>query len=150
MIEGLKLTMTGEELRDLLKSRADGHRGRAESWRREIPRGPAETEEALQLPAHIREHEADRHEWRAEVLDFLREHLEPLEVYRLSETDLEFGELLPGKPAALEQDEYEERTGLGFELGGISRRLCDAPEIVQITNPDYLDKTPSRDESRGA
>ncbi len=67
------------------------------------------------------ENEAERHEWRAEVLEFLRDHLQPLEVYRLTQSDLAFGELLPQAPAWVEQDEHEERTRVGFELGRLAR-----------------------------
>jgi len=42
--------------------------------------------------------EAQRHEWRAAVLGFIRDHIEPAEIYRLGEADLAFGELLPEKP----------------------------------------------------
>jgi hypothetical protein len=53
--------------------------------------------------------EAERHEWRADVLGFIRDHLESLQVYRLAEADLTFGEILPEKPGWLEQDEPSER-----------------------------------------
>ena len=96
MIDGLKLTLTGEELRQMLQERADHHRASAARWSHEAERTPEEqTEEEPLLPEHMCENEAERHEWRAEVLEFIREHLEPLEVYRLGESDLAFGELLP-------------------------------------------------------
>lgn len=111
MIDGLKLTMTGEQLRKLLRERAEAHRASAAQWDHEAKRTPEEqTEEEPLLPEHMCENEAERHEWRAEVLEFIREHLEPLEIYRLGESDLEFGELLPPTPDSVEQSEYEERT----------------------------------------
>ena len=141
MIDGLKLTMTGEDLRRLLARRAEVHRQRAERWTREMTRTPEdETEEAPLFPDHMCEFEADREEWRADVLEFLGEHLEPLEVYRLGQADLEFGELVPEKPGAVEQEEYEERTRIGFELGRIGKRVCLAPEIIQIVNPDAKER----------
>jgi hypothetical protein len=110
MIEGLKLTLTGEELRRLLQERADAHRTNAAYWNREAARTPAEqTEDTPLLPEAMCENETERHEWRAHVLEFLRDHLDPSEVYRLGESDLEFGELLPARPGWLEQEEYEER-----------------------------------------
>jgi hypothetical protein len=122
MIEGLQLTFTGEELRGLLAERVREHRQRAEWWTHEATRTPeSETEEAPLLPEHICEHEAERYEWRADVLEFLSEHVETLEVYRLGEPDLAFAELLPRKPAAIEQEEYEERTRVGFELGRLAK-----------------------------
>ena len=105
--------------------------------RREMTRTAEEqTEDEPLLPEHMCEHEADRHEWRAEVLEFLRDHLEPLEIYRLAESDLEFGEILPAKPDAVEQSEFEERTRVGFGLEQIAKRIRFSPEIIQITNPD--------------
>ena len=93
MIDGLKLTMTGEELRRMLQDRADNHRASASRWSHESTRTPDEqTEEAP--------------------------------------------ELLPQAPGWVEQDEYEERTRVGFELGRLARRVCFSPETIQITNPD--------------
>ena len=137
MIDGFKLTFTGEELLALLQARAADCRARAGHWERERARPiDDQTEEAPQLPDHICENEAEHQRWRADVLEFLRAHLDPLEVYRLGEADLAFAELLPRAPGWLEQDEYEERTRVGFELGRISKRICTAPEIIEITNPD--------------
>ena len=50
-----------------------------------------------------------RHEWRAEVLRFIRDRLDPAEAYRLGEVDLMFGELLPEAPTGLGPAEDEER-----------------------------------------
>ncbi len=128
MIEGLRLTITGEELRRLLDERADTHRRRAAHWNAERVRPDEDqTEERPLLPEHMCEYEADRHEWRAEVLEFIRDHVEALEVYRLGESDLEFGELLPEKPGQLEQQEYEQRTGVGFALERISKNMARWP-----------------------
>ena len=44
--------------------------------------------------------EAERHEWRADVLGFIRDHIDASEMYQLGEADLAFGELLPEEPAA--------------------------------------------------
>lgn len=131
MIDGLKLTMTGEDLRSYLKENAERHRERAARWNRERERMPEEqTEDAPLLPEQICEHEAQRHEWRADVMDFCREHLEPAEVYRLGESDLEFGEILPPKPDIVAQVEYEERNRIGFALERLRRHLHCALEDV--------------------
>ena len=125
MIDGLKLTLTGEELRKLIEVRAAEHRTNAERWEREGERagnGVADVE----FPQHICENEAERHDWRAEVLTFIRDHVDPSEIYRLGESDLEFAELLPPAPAWLGNEE---------ELGPFARRICDSPEIVQVMNP---------------
>ena len=141
MIDGLKLTMTGEDLRQLLAERSEVHRKRAARWKHEMTRtSEDQTEEAPLLPEHMCEFEADREEWRADMFDFLCEHLEPMEVYRLGQADLEFGELLPEKPGDVEQVEYEERNRVGFELERLSRRVCLAPEIWHITNPDATER----------
>ena len=143
MIDGLKLTLTGEELRRLMSERATSYRAGAERWLHESERTIADqTEDEPLLPEHMCENEAERLEWRADVLEFLRDHLEPLEIYRLGEADLEFAEVLPPKPGWLEQDEYEERTRVGFGMERIARRVCSYPEIIEITNPYARSATP--------
>ena len=82
-----------------------------------LARTPEEqTDENPVLPDHICENEMEEHEWRVEVLEFIRDHIDSSEVYRLAEGDLEFGELLPEKPGWMQQSEYEERTGVAFNL----------------------------------
>jgi len=116
-IEGLRLTMTGVEIRQVLDERIAEHARCAERWKRELTRTPEDqTEEAPLLPDHLCENETDRHEWRVEVLEFVRDHLEPDRVYRLEPADLEFGELLPARPGWMEQSDFEERNGLRFQL----------------------------------
>ena len=103
------------------------HRQRADWWKREQARTPEEqTEDQPLLPEHICENEAERHEWRAAVLGFIRDRIEPAEIYRLAEADLHFAELLPEKPGWLEQQEYEERTSVGFHLERLSRNVGEA------------------------
>ena len=101
MIDGLKLMVTGEELQTLLAQRMEQHERCAERWRRERERSPEEqTDEQPVLPEHMCACEAERHEWRVDVLGFIRDHIDASEVYRLGEADLAFGELLPEEPAA--------------------------------------------------
>jgi hypothetical protein len=124
MIDGLKLTFSGEELRALLDERIAEHDRSADRWRHQQSRTPeSETEDEPLLPEHICEYETERHEWRAEVLEFIRDHVDAQETYRLSAADLEFGELLPSKPGAIEQTEYEERAAVGFQLERLTKRL---------------------------
>ena len=124
MTDGLKLTFSGGELRTLLEERIADHQRRADRWTHEKLRTPEdETEDAPLLPDHICANEAERHAWRAEVLQFIRDHVETAETYRLSASDLEFGELLPLKPGWLEQDEYEERTGVRFLLERVTKAV---------------------------
>jgi hypothetical protein len=123
-IDGLKLTLTGKQVQDLLQERIEAHEGRSEWWKHEQARTPEDqTEDAPLLPEHMCEHEAERHAWRAEVLTFVRDHLDAFEVYRLGANDLEFGELLPEKPGSVEQVDYEERTRIGFQLERLTKRL---------------------------
>jgi hypothetical protein len=126
MIDGLRLTTGGEELRRFLEERINAHRRRADRLKREQARTPEEqAEDDPRLPDHICENEAERHEWRAAVLEFIRDRIEPAEVYRLSESDLDFGELLPEKPGWLEQAEYEERTSVGFHLERLTKKVAE-------------------------
>lgn len=55
------------------------------------------------LPGHVCENEAARQMWRVAVLTFIRDHIDPGDTCRLGAADLEYGELLPEKPAWLEQ-----------------------------------------------
>ena len=41
----------------------------------------------------------------------------------MGEVDLRFGELLPEEPGWLEQEEYEERTSVGFHLERLSKKI---------------------------
>ena len=101
MIDGLKLMVTGEELQTLLAQRMEQHERSAERWRRELERRPEEqTDEQPVLPEHMCAYEAERHEWRVDVLGFIRDHIDASEVYRLGEEDLAFGELLPEEPVS--------------------------------------------------
>ena len=85
------------------------------------------------------EHEATRHTWRAEVLTFIRDHIDTDETYRLNRADLEFGELLPQAPPSVAQEEFEQRTRIGFAL----ERLAKAGEGVASLTYSFL----TRDEA---
>jgi hypothetical protein len=100
--------MSGAGLRTLLEQRMEEHRRRAARWSREQAQAPEEeTDDEPLLREHICENEAERHEWRAGILVFIRERIDPVEVYRLGEADLAISELLPEKPRWLEEEEYE-------------------------------------------
>ncbi len=103
MIEGLRLTMTGEEIRNILNDRIDHHTQRAAQWRKDAQRPNEERSEAAQwMPEGVCDGEADAAEWRAQRLAFIREHIDPSEVYRLGPGDVKFGELLPPQPVSME------------------------------------------------
>lgn len=108
MIDGLKVTLTGVEIRTLLEDRTAEHRALATNWHREAAKSPDDEAQEPQLPQHLCEYEAQRHEWRAQVLSFLKDHLDPTEIYRLGEFDLEYAELLPACPPGVEQNEHQE------------------------------------------
>jgi hypothetical protein len=124
VVDGLKLRISGAELRKLLDERIRNHQRRAEWWEREQARTPAEqTEDEPLLPDQMCENEAERHDWRARVLAFIHDHVDSADVYRLGAADLDFGELLPEKPGWLEQEEFEERNRVGFQLERVAKRV---------------------------
>jgi hypothetical protein len=146
MIDGLRLTFSGDELRTLLDDRIADHNGAADHWRRELSRTPeSQSEDAPLLPDQMCEYEEERHVWRAEVLEFIRDHLDPQETYRLGAADLEFGEFLPSKPGSIEQEEYQERTAVGFHLERLTKRLgelrCKAADSTDDWLPPGYKKT---------
>lgn len=122
MIEGLKLTMTGEEIRAALGERIRVHQRREQHWRPEAERPPeSQTEEHPLLSEHMCENEAEEEHWRVDVLTFIRDHIEASEVYRLDPDDLAFGELLPEKPGWMKQEEYERENALRFGVERLAR-----------------------------
>jgi hypothetical protein len=135
-VDGLKLLIGGDELRTLLEERIGDHRRRADWWKREQARTPEEqTEDHPLLPDHICENEAERHEWRADVLGFIRDHVDPAARYRLGENDLVFGELLPETPGWIEQEQYEERTSVGFNLERLTKRVGELTSGLDSSHP---------------
>jgi hypothetical protein len=121
-MDGLKLKFPGEELRMLLDARRREHKERAGRWRHELTRGPQyQTEDAPLLPGrHIRE-PGQGTRLRAEVTAFIRDHIDA--DYQLGQADLEFGELLPEKPGWMKQDDFEERSRVGFNLERIAKKI---------------------------
>ena len=107
VVDGLKLTMTGIELRALLVDAAKARVRLADHWKREAARAPDEKKPGRKsrLPGRVCEIEAERQEWRAEMLDFLKNHVDASATYWLGRDDLEFGDLLPEEPDWLEEDE---------------------------------------------
>ena len=132
MIDGLKVTLTGEELRARLDERVKDHEREAEWYSRRAKGEPGQEDEdqdeddergELLLPEHMCEFERELHEWRAEVLAYLRDHLDVSEVYLLGESDLEFGELLPDKPGCVEQEEFERETGPQLAIERLAKEV---------------------------
>jgi hypothetical protein len=124
MIDGLKLTMTGQELRKRLDERIKDHERRAAFYKAEAKREPdPDDENDFGLPEHMCEFEQEFHGWRAKALAYIREHVEGGEVYRLDQADLAFGEILPEKPGIVAQDDYEREHRIGFSLERIAREI---------------------------
>lgn len=96
MIEGLKLTMSGTELRQQLGARIRWHQSRVADYQRELARQDVDESTDVRLPEHIVEHMRDEHESRAGVLTLIHDHVLETETYRLGEADLAFGEMIPG------------------------------------------------------
>ena len=96
MIEGLKLTITGAQLRELLEERIHCRESRVAWYEKELKRtAEGQTDDLSLLPEHILEHERDENAERADTLTLIRDHVVAEETYQLSETDLHFGDLLP-------------------------------------------------------
>ena len=124
MIDGLKLTMTGEELRERLRERVERHRRIVAHYEHEATREPdPKVEYDYVLPQQMCEYEQELHGWRAEVLEYVRDHIERGEVYRLAAADLEFGEILPETPGAVEQEKYEREERIGFSMERIAKEI---------------------------
>ena len=124
MIEGLKLTMTGDEVRKRLAERIKQHQELVAHYMKEAAREPDPKDDYdFVLPEHMCEFEQELHGWRAEALTCIREHVEGGEIYRLGPADLAFGELLPQKPGMVEQEEYEREQRVGFALERIAKEI---------------------------
>ena len=95
MIEGLKLTMTGGELRERLDEKIRWHEGRRDEFARALAPSDDPESVAAQLPDHIIEHMRDEHDSRASVLVLIHDHVVESETYRLGEADLMFAEMIP-------------------------------------------------------
>lgn len=141
-IDGLKLKFTGSELRELLERRMHYHERCAGRWKHEQTRTPDDqTEDAPLLPDHMCANEEERHDWRRDVLSFIRDHIDASKTYHLRDADLAFGELLPQKPGWMEQDEYEREISIGFNLERLTKEIGRAvPALIRAGD------RPDRDE----
>lgn len=97
MIDGLKLTMSGGELRERLEARITWHRGRVVDYARELTRQNVDESLEVRLPEHVVEHMRDEHESRAETLTLIRDHVLEGETYLLGQTDLIFAEMMSAR-----------------------------------------------------
>jgi hypothetical protein len=124
MIDGLKLTMTGEELRGRLQERVERHRRIVAHYEHEATREPdPKVEYDYVMPQQMCEYEQELHGWRSEVLEYIRDHIERGEIYRLAAADLAFGEILPEMPGSVEQEKYEREERIGFSMERIAKKI---------------------------
>ena len=107
VVDGLKLTMTGVELRAMLVDAAKARVRLADHWKKEAARAHDDKKGGgkSRLPGRVCEKEAERQEWRADMLTFLNDHVDASATYWLGRDDLEFGDLLPEEPDWMEEDE---------------------------------------------
>ena len=135
MIEGLKLTMTGEELRSRLDERVKHHEDVAEHYKREATReADPNVEYDCVLPEHMCEYEQEFHEWRAETLAYIREHIEGGEVYRLGPDDLEFDESCRRNRQWSNRKNSSARTSSGSAWSG-TQKILTAPAGAHTRSP---------------
>jgi hypothetical protein len=93
VIDGLKVTMSGEELKGKLDERIQSHARQAAHWARQLK--ASGSDEDVPMRAHIVENEIERAHDQVETLTFIRDHIIGEEIYRLGEYDLRFADLLP-------------------------------------------------------
>lgn len=98
MIEGLKFDVTSGELASHLAGRIDHHRERQEFYREKasaLASGGAEGQEYTGGdPVRSLRESANKHANRADLFEFLQDHIIPSEKYRLEESDLTQLEIL--------------------------------------------------------
>jgi hypothetical protein len=92
VIDGLKVTMSGEELKEKLDERIESYARQAAHWARQLETPGADGQA---VPAHMVQHQIERAHDQVETLTFLRDHIVGDETYRLGEYDLRFADLLP-------------------------------------------------------
>jgi hypothetical protein len=93
VIEGLKLTMTGVELRAKLDERIQAHARTAAHYARLLKEPDPKDEEPF--PESVMEGEIEKAHDQIETLTLIRDYIIADEVYRLGEFDLRFADLLP-------------------------------------------------------
>jgi hypothetical protein len=97
MIEGLKIDVSSEELARLLREREVHHNNRVETYATKIDALKEAGVEELPVsgdPLSGLQTKVIEHQRKYALFHFLREHLIPHEIYRLTETDLARLEIL--------------------------------------------------------
>jgi hypothetical protein len=92
MIEGLKLDISSEELKNHLSKKIAHHKERERFYAEQVASltkgGVQPTNYSGGDPVRALKEKEERHTSRAELLTFLRDHLIPDQTYRLTEQDL--------------------------------------------------------------
>ena len=93
MIEGLKVTVSGDELRGLCTKRADHHRSRAKVYSQQVESMTVNEIEGMAYtngdPRRALGDKRSQHENEAAELDFIAEHLVAAEDYLLDSAALQ-------------------------------------------------------------
>jgi hypothetical protein len=93
MIDGLKLTMTGEAIKQRLTDRIQQHAALVERYTKEREQGdPAGRLRRVAERAY--EYEIEQHTESIQTLTLIRDHVLDGETYLLGRRDLEFAEIL--------------------------------------------------------
>jgi hypothetical protein len=99
MIDGLKLTMKGSELKGRVAERIRDHRDTIQRYRKARDRKPDEQTDAEPcLPEQLCDYEIACCEYSIEKLTLILDHLNEAESYLLGRRDLKFADLLPDPP----------------------------------------------------
>lgn len=114
VIDGLKVTMTGAQLRHEIELRIQWHHREAQRWSK-LLEAPNRSIDDYPGSDDMLEHELRKTRARIEALTFIRDYIALDEVYRLGEFDLRFADLLP------EDDLWDCSCGSGDVAHGWSR-----------------------------
>ena len=133
MVTGIRVEITGEEIRTALDHRIDVERQRAERWKYEAAR-PLEshTIDKPVIPTHICMNSERRSLWRAERLVAIRERIRASEVYLINRRELEFLRLLPPKPALVGPNDIDDEVPEGFIVERVETGT--GPDVTCIRN----------------
>lgn len=141
MVTGIRVEITGEDIRAALDGRINDERRRAERWKYEAARPlESQTIDEPVLPTHICMNEERLALWRADRLAAIQERIKPSERYLLNKRELDFLGLLPPKPTLLGPDDLEDETPEGFTIERIDTGT-DGLEVTCIRNTAALDKS---------
>lgn len=95
LIEGLKVEVSGHELADWLRERVIAHRDKATEYRRQLDvLGQSNVGQFSGDPRTGLQQKVDEHARKADHFSFMADHLKTTALYRLTERDLIFVEII--------------------------------------------------------